>query len=91
MADSVPIYWGNPSVQSLFNTASFVNLNTLSFDEAAARIKFLDANDTAYVEVRCSLHAAAMMDGMFDRCSHKHGCHTTSWTLLYTLSMMTPS
>lgn len=48
---TVPIYWGNPEVNNLFNSESFINVDNYdSYEELVEYIKYLDNNDDAYKE-----------------------------------------
>jgi len=50
LANSIPIYWGNPQVHRDFNTKSFINLHQYkSPQEAMRRIIELDKNDDLYL------------------------------------------
>lgn len=52
LVNSIPVYWGNPSVDKDFNTKSLVNIpDTDSFDEAIERIIELDKDDKKYIEM----------------------------------------
>lgn len=52
IADSLPIYWGNPLIYKDFNPDSFVDIsNYKSIDEAVERIIELDRNDALYLEM----------------------------------------
>ena len=56
-ASSIPIYWGNPNVQSDFNKKSFVCVNDFeNIDEAIKRIIYLDTNDEAYINMLSEPH-----------------------------------
>ncbi len=49
---SIPIYWGNPRINTDFNADSFVNLHRFdSFDEAIEFIEHIDGNKDAYIEM----------------------------------------
>ena len=49
--NSIPIYWGNPSIAKDFNTKSFINLNDFgSMKECIDYIIELDNNDDLYIE-----------------------------------------
>ncbi len=49
VANTVPIYWGNPLIHKDFNPASFINChNYKSFDEVIEKIIELDNNDDLY-------------------------------------------
>lgn len=51
-AQTVPIYWGDPEVCRVFNPKSFIFVNDyLSIDEVVERIKQLDNDDRAYMEI----------------------------------------
>ena len=52
MADTIPIYWGNPSIGKEFNTKRFINCHDYnSFDEVLERIKEIDNNDELYISI----------------------------------------
>jgi hypothetical protein len=52
MANSVPIYWGNPLVTKDFNPKAFINCNDYdSFDDVIQRVKELDNDDEQYLEM----------------------------------------
>lgn len=49
---SIPIYWGNPRIDTDFNADSFINLHRFdSFDEAVEFIEYVDGNEDAYIEM----------------------------------------
>jgi hypothetical protein len=51
LADSLPIYWGNPLVHRDFNTRSFINVHKFPrFEAAIERIIEIDKNDSLYLE-----------------------------------------
>lgn len=51
LAQSLPIYWGDPNISSYYNTNSFVNImNYSSFEEAVEEVIRLDNDDAAYLE-----------------------------------------
>ena len=48
---SIPIYWGNPSIEKDFNKESFICLDDFStVEECIAYIKELDSNDSLYLD-----------------------------------------
>jgi alpha(1,3/1,4) fucosyltransferase len=50
LVDSLPIYWGSPSVKTEFNTRSFVNCHDYrSLDDVVEKIVQLDKDDNAYL------------------------------------------
>lgn len=52
MANSIPIYWGNPKVTKDFNPKAFINCNDYNnLDEVIEKIKELDNNDGLYMEM----------------------------------------
>jgi hypothetical protein len=52
LANSIPIYWGNPVVGDDFNTKSFVNVNDFkTFEEAVKYIMELDQNEEKYLDM----------------------------------------
>lgn len=49
--NSLPIYWGNPTVEKDFNADSFIFVNNYgSLEEAINEVIYLDNNDEAYLE-----------------------------------------
>lgn len=51
-ANTIPIYYGNPSISEEFNTKSFINLHEFdSFEDAIIRIIEVDQNDEIYLEI----------------------------------------
>jgi hypothetical protein len=50
MADTVPIYWGNPDVTRYFDSRSFINCHNFhDFDSVVERVEEIDADDELYV------------------------------------------
>lgn len=51
-SNAVPIYWGDPRIERLFNTDSFVNLREFdSLEGGLNEVKYLDQNDEAYRDI----------------------------------------
>lgn len=60
-AGTIPIYWGDPEITKAFNSKAFINChdyglkpdgdNTEAFEKIIERIKELDNNEQAYLEV----------------------------------------
>lgn len=51
-AGTIPIYWGNPKVAKDFNEKAFINCHAYSnFDEVIEKVKELDQNEEAYLEM----------------------------------------
>lgn len=51
-AHTIPIYWGSPDVKRIFNLEAFVYIGGREdFDTAIEKIKYLDNNDGAYLEM----------------------------------------
>lgn len=51
-ADTIPVYYGSPTVTEIFNRNAFINVaDFASFDEAMERIIQLDQDDEAYIEM----------------------------------------
>ena len=48
-AGSIPIYWGDPDVTRVFNPKAFIEVR--SVEEAIERVKQLDQDDTAYLQM----------------------------------------
>jgi alpha(1,3/1,4) fucosyltransferase len=52
LANSIPIYWGNPQVVRDFNKKSFINVGDFkNFKEVIKRIKEIDSNDKLYEKI----------------------------------------
>lgn len=52
VAQTIPIYWGNPNIGREFNTGRFINCHDFdNFDEVVNRIKEIDADDSLYVDI----------------------------------------
>ncbi len=52
IANTVPIYWGNPVINKEFNTKRFVNCHEYkNFDEVVARVKEIDQNDDLFLQI----------------------------------------
>lgn len=52
LANSIPIYWGDPNIEELYNCTSFINChNYNSFDEVIEEIKELEHNKERYYEM----------------------------------------
>lgn len=59
-AHTVPIYWGSPEAVKIFNPKAFVYVGGRGdFDAAIEKIKYLDNNDEAYLEM---LSQPALLD-----------------------------
>ena len=51
-ADTIPVYYGSPSVTDIFNRNAFINCSDYaSFDEVIEKIKELDQDDEKYLEM----------------------------------------
>ena len=48
IGNTIPIYWGDPNITDIFNSKSFININTLGMEKGIELIKELDSNDTMY-------------------------------------------
>lgn len=60
MADSIPIYFGDPFIANYFNPKSFINcMDYQNFDEVLERVKYLDTHDDEYMEM---LNEPAFLD-----------------------------
>lgn len=53
MADSIPIYWGNPLIARDYNPRCFINAHDFgSLDEVAAKVAEIDSNPDAYAAMQ---------------------------------------
>lgn len=51
-ADCIPIYWGDPTVECVFNKKSFINVQDYSsIEDVVKRVKEIDENDQLYYEI----------------------------------------
>ena len=52
VANTIPIYWGNPEIGLEFNEKRFINChNYESFDQVVERVKEIDNNDDLYLSI----------------------------------------
>ena len=52
MANTIPIYWGNPAIGKEFNTKRFINCHEYkNFDEVLERVKKIDSDDELYLQI----------------------------------------
>ncbi len=52
MANSIPIYWGDPIITREFNPKAFINANDFNaLSELIEHVKYLDNNDEAYMQM----------------------------------------
>ena len=66
-SNTVPIYYGDPTVIQDFNPKAFINANDFaSFDELIAYVKKVDQDDDLYLQI---LNAYPFQDGALDRVS----------------------
>ncbi|MCR5774366.1 MAG: hypothetical protein K6G42_04715 [Lachnospiraceae bacterium] len=50
--DTIPIYWGDPTIASQFDPASFVNCHDFkSFDAAVDKVKEINENDSLFLDM----------------------------------------
>jgi alpha(1,3/1,4) fucosyltransferase len=52
---AVPIYWGASDVFDIFNRDAFIYFDPENPNEALNRVKYLESNLTAYMEIQYSL------------------------------------
>ena len=45
---TIPIYWGDPNINQIFNVGSFINVNELGVLNSIEKIRQLDQNDDMY-------------------------------------------
>ncbi len=51
-AATVPIYWGNPEVEEVFNGGAFINVNRYeSLEKVVEKIRQIDEDDDMYIEM----------------------------------------
>jgi len=51
MAQTIPIYWGDPDCTMEFNVRAFIDASCLTDDELLARVAEIDANDALWFEM----------------------------------------
>lgn len=52
IAETVPIYWGNPYVEKDFNSNSFINCHSLTSIQAIVeKVKYINENDEVYFDM----------------------------------------
>ncbi len=66
VANTIPIYWGNPNIAKEFNTKRFINCHDYnSFEEVLTRVQELDTNDELYLKTINEQFTAAGYDFNF--------------------------
>ena len=51
-AHTIPIYWGDPGIENIYNPKAFINCNKYSsIDEILNIIKEIDNDDEKYIEM----------------------------------------
>ena len=66
-AKTVPIYWGDPDVEKVFNPKAFINCNKFSsVDEIVERVIYLDQNPNEYLEM-------LRQPALIDKCDNESG------------------
>lgn len=51
-ANTIPIYWGDPNVEEIFNNKAFINCNNYSsLDEVIEKVKEIDNNDKLFMKM----------------------------------------
>jgi hypothetical protein len=61
MAQTIPIYWGDPEVSKDFNEKRFINCHAYeNFDQVLERVKEIDQNDDLYLNM---INEKVMADG----------------------------
>ena len=63
LSNSVPIYWGDPLVENIYNPESFINANNLTEDELIERVRLLDDNQK---ELENMLHMPAILPHQYE-------------------------
>lgn len=61
LVGSVPIYWGNPDVDSICNPKSFINCNGCTIEEMVNKVIEIDQNDELYNQM---IKSKAFDDGI---------------------------
>ena len=68
IGNTIPIYWGDPNITDIFNSKSFININTLGVERGIELIKELDSNDTMYNEMYSE---PAIISNKYDKYYHE--------------------
>lgn len=48
LGNTIPIYWGDPDIENVFNPDAFINVGKLGIRKALEMIEYLDTNEDAY-------------------------------------------
>jgi GR25 family glycosyltransferase involved in LPS biosynthesis len=51
IGNTIPIYWGDPNICDIFNTKSFIDINTLGIENGIQIIKTIDNNHMIYEDM----------------------------------------
>lgn len=68
LGNTIPIYWGDPNITDIFNSKSFININTLGVEKGIERIKELDCNNNLYNMMYCE---PAITSNKYDKYYHE--------------------
>jgi GT2 family glycosyltransferase len=69
LGNTIPIYWGDPNIENIFNPLSFININKLGTDTGIEMIKYLDNNLDAYYTM---LNRVPITYNIFDKYYHEN-------------------
>lgn len=70
MANTIPIYFGDPDIAKKFNPKSFINVSDFSsLDEVVKRVKEIDENDDLYLEI---MSQPWRTDEQIERCEKEY-------------------
>jgi GR25 family glycosyltransferase involved in LPS biosynthesis len=68
IGNTIPIYWGDPNITDIFNSKSFININTLGVERGIELIKELDSNDMMYNDM---YREPAIISNKYDKYYHE--------------------
>ena len=68
LGNTIPIYWGDPNITDIFNSKSFININTLGVERGIELIKELDGNDMMYNDMYSE---PAIISNKYDKYYHE--------------------
>ena len=69
LGNTIPIYWGDPNIETVFNEMSFININKLGIDTGIEMIKYLDNNLDAYYTM---LGRKLITNNQYDKYYHEN-------------------
>ena len=79
-AYTVPIYWGDPSIEEFFNPKRFINANNMSLDEVLETVKRIDNDDKLWCKM---VSEPILTKDQEQKYKHEHDEYLLFWDNLF--------